>query len=377
MSKPIYKLLPAVLISANFGDLSSFNNSEVRMESASIINGWDIGGVNIKAIRAEYHGDRARVISSGSIPFEIWHKPDDLAGELIKAADSIGLIGDNPHAVTITAELSDAFRIKREGIHFILDAFKKAFHNSQVFTFNLNGGFYNLEEAEKDPLLCAASNWLASASYIANLYKNCILIDVGSTTTDIILIKAGQVICKGRTDTGRLMNSELVYSGVLRTNPNTIVKSVPIHGRDCPVAAEYFTIMADVYLILGDITADEYSCPTPDKRETTKNDARERLARLVCADTEMLTEKEIDDMARYLRKKQTEQILEAISNVLAMSELPTGVQAVVTGTGAFLAERAARHAGINNVVHWKSEGDMTCLPAFAATYLLNHFIRNK
>ncbi len=347
------------------------------MESMLIINGWDIGGVNIKAVRTECHGDMARVINSVSIPFEIWHNPDDLAEQLMKAWKYLVNELKDSHAVTITAELSDAFRTKREGIHFVLDAFKKAFHDSQVFFFNLDGGFYNLEEAEKDPLLCTASNWLASAQYMATLHKNCILIDAGSTTTDIIPIKEGQVICKGRRDTERLMNSELVYSGVLRTNPNTIVRSVPIHGRDCPVAAEYFTVMADVYLIIGDISPDTYICPTPDKRETTKNDARERLARLVCADIEMLTENEIDDMARYLSNKQTEQISEAISNVLATSELPRGIPAVVTGTGAFLAERAARHAGIKNIIQWKSGGDMNCLPAFAAACLLNFFIRNK
>jgi probable H4MPT-linked C1 transfer pathway protein len=347
------------------------------MKPVSIINGWDIGGVNIKAVRTECLGDRARVINSVSVPFEIWHNPDELAGELIKAWNYFNMGAEVLHAVTITAELSDAFRTKREGIHFILDAFKKSFQDSQIFIFNLDGGFYNLKEAEKDPLMCAASNWLASASHIANLHKNCILIDAGSTTTDIIPIRDGQVICKGMTDMGRLINSELVYSGVLRTNPNTIVRSVPIKGRECPVAAEYFTIMADVYLILGDINADAYTCPTPDKRETTIDDARERLARLVCADTEMLSKMEIDDIARYLAKKQTEQITKAISNVLAMSGLPVGTSAVVTGTGAFLAERAARYAGIKNIIHWKSEGDMNCLPAFAVTYLLNLFIRNK
>ncbi len=347
------------------------------MESVSIINGWDIGGVNIKAVRTEYHGYRGRTINSVNIPFEIWHNPYDLADHLVKAADSIGVNGDDPSAVTITAELSDAFRTKREGIHFIVNAFKKAFHDSQVYIFNLDGGFYSPDEAIKEPLMCAASNWLASAKYIATLYNNCILIDAGSTTTDIIPIKDGQVISRGRRDTERLMNSELVYSGVLRTNPNTIVRAVPIHGRDCPVAAEYFTIMADVYLIIGDISPDAYTCPTPDKRGTTINDARERLARLVCADTEMLTNNEIDDIARFLGNKQTEQISEAISNVVTVSALPEGTPVVVTGTGAFLAERAARQAGIEKIIQWNSEGDLNCLPAFAATSLLNLFLRNK
>lgn len=366
----IYKIKPTVLI-------SSYLNNEIIMEFASIINGWDIGGVNIKAVRVEYHGDKIKLIKSVSIPFEIWHNPDDLADQLIKAEEYLAIGSEELHAVTITAELSDAFRTKREGIHFVLDAFKKAFQYSQIFIFNLDGVFFNLLEAEKDPLLCAASNWLASASYIKKFHRDIILIDVGSTTTDIIPIKEGRVICKGKTDMTRLINNELVYSGLLRTNPNTIVKSVPIGGKACPVAAEYFSIMADVYLILGDISADAYSCPTPDKRENSKNDARERLARLVCADTEMLTKNEIDDMARYLAKEQTKQISEAISNVRAMSELPVDAPAVVTGTGDFLAERAAKYAGVNNIVHWKSDKDMNCLPAFAVTSLLNQHLVKK
>ncbi len=347
------------------------------MRSATIINGWDIGGVNIKAVRAELHGNRARVIKAVSIPLEIWHNPSELADQLKTAGQTLTIKTEEAHGVTITAELSDAFVTKREGIHFILSALQKAFGYSPVYIFNLEGGFYNFLEADEKPLMCAATNWLASAKYIANLYNNCILIDIGSTTTDIIPIKEGKIICHEQTDTGRLINSELVYSGVLRTNPNAIVHTVPVRDNECSIAAEHFTIMADVYLILGDISAGTYSCPTPDKRQKTIKDARARLARLICADTEMLTTDEIVNMALYLSQKQTEQISEAILNVLARTAFPFIIPAVVTGTGAFLAERAARSIGIQDVIHWETKDNHNCLPAFAVTYLLNHFIRNK
>jgi (4-(4-[2-(gamma-L-glutamylamino)ethyl]phenoxymethyl)furan-2-yl)methanamine synthase len=347
-----------------------------NMRSATIINGWDIGGVNIKAVRAEWHGNRARVIKAVSVPFEIWHNPSELADQLKIAGHNLTIKTEEPHGVTITAELSDAFGTKREGIHFILSALQKAFGYSPVYIFNLKGGFYNFLEAEDKPLMCAATNWFASANYIANLHNNCILIDVGSTTTDIIPIREGKVICHDRTDTGRLINSELVYSGVLRTNPNAIVHAVPVRDKECPVAAEYFTIMADVYLILGDISSDTYSCPTPDKRHKTVKDARSRIARLICADTEMLTTDEIDNMAQYLSQKQTEQISEAILNVLARTAFSTIIPAVVTGTGAFLAERAARSIGIQDVIQWESKDDHNCLPAFSVTSLLNeHMVK--
>ena len=340
------------------------------MGYSQIINGWDVGGVNIKAVQIDSSATPHVIKKSINISFEIWRKPDQLACQLIEAANTFDVKSGQTHAVTITAELSDAFRTKREGILFVINAFNKAFGDSPVFIFNLMGNFYNLLEAENDPLLCAASNWLASASYIGKTHSDCILIDVGSTTTDIIPIINSNAMCEERTDTGRLINSELVYSGALRTNPNVITPTVPLHGRDCPIAAEYFTVMADVYLILGDITPDEYACPTPDGREKTVDDARGRLARLICADSEILTSSEIDNIARYLREKQTEQISIAISSVFSRSNSFSGLLAVVTGTGAFLAKRAAQKVGVNNIIHWEAENDTNCLPAFAVASLL-------
>ena len=339
------------------------------MKYGSIINGWDIGGVNIKVVQIDSSTTPATVLKSINIPFEIWHDPDKLAAQLDKAANSLSIKNDQPHAVTITAELSDAFRTKKEGVLFIVNALKKAFGDSLVFIFNLKGGFYNIHEAEKNPLLCAASNWLASSSYIGKFYRDCILIDVGSTTTDIIPILNGNAVCEERTDTGRLLNSELVYSGVLRTNPNTITHTVPISGKECPVAAEYFTVMADVYLILGDISPESYTCPTSDGRDKTIDDARSRLARIICADSEILSAKEIDNIARYLKEKQIDRISSAVSDVKSRY-WDTDIKAVITGTGTFLAEQAAKKAGIHNIIHWKSEEDHNCLPAFAAAYLL-------
>ncbi|MGD9159071.1 MAG: hydantoinase/oxoprolinase family protein [Desulfobacteraceae bacterium] len=341
-----------------------------------IINGWDIGGVNIKSVQIDTSTVPPTLIKSTNTPFEIWHNPDELAGRLIKAEGDMGIKKDQSHAVTITAELSDVFRTKREGILIVVDAVKKAFGDSQVFIFNLEGNFYNPAETEISPLLCAASNWLASASYIGSFHKDCILIDVGSTTTDIIPILNGKAVCEERTDTGRLINGKLVYSGALRTNPNVIASTIPLYGKNCPVAAEYFTVMADVHLVLGDITPDQYTCPTPDGRKKTVEEARARLARLICSDIETLPHKEIDNIALYLKEKQKELISMAISDVLSRNDRLSGLPAVVTGTGSFLAERAAKNAGIKKIIHWESEGDMNCLPAFAVASLLKTHLKD-
>ena len=146
--------------------------------------------------------------------------------------------------------------------------------------------------------------------------------DVGSTTTDIVPIKGGRLACEGRSDLTRLSAGELVYTGVLRTNPNTLTTSVPVRGRPCRVAAEYFAVMADVYVLLGRLDAADYTCPTPDGRDSSPAACAERLARLVCADREMLSEPEILAIARYLVECQLRVVSEGLLQVVSRRDAP-------------------------------------------------------
>ncbi|GFP43067.1 (4-(4-[2-(gamma-L-glutamylamino) ethyl]phenoxymethyl)furan-2-yl)methanamine synthase [Candidatus Hakubella thermalkaliphila] len=88
----------------------------------------------------------------------------------------------------------------------------------------------------------------------------------------------------------------------------------------CRVSSEYFAISGDVYIILGLISESDYVCPTPDGRGKDPGSARERLARVVCADAEMLGPESIDQMAIYIMERQVQQITEALSQVLSALE---------------------------------------------------------
>ena len=141
------------------------------------------------------------------------------------------------------------------------------------------------------------------------------MLDVGSTTADVIPIAAGRVAAAGRTDLDRLLAGELVYTGALRTNLAAIAPRVPVRGRWCPVASELFAISADVHLILGHLAPEAYTCPTPDGRAASVECARERVARLVCADAEQLEPAEIEAIAAYLHAEQVRQIEAAARQV--------------------------------------------------------------
>ncbi len=313
-----------------------------------MIVGWDIGAANIKAARwncGKALGDEAFVASQA---FEIWRHKQDLPKVLLEVWGAVRGAAD-PHtaAITMTAELSDAFLTKREGVLYVLSCFKTAFPEVKTFVFSLAGEFVSLEDAGLRPLDFAASNWMATAQWVARQMSDGLVIDTGSTTTDIMPIIDGRVAALGRTDLDRLLAGELVYTGALRTNLAAIAPAVPVSARFCPVASEYFAISGDIHLILGNLQVDEYHCPTPDSESVSIDSARRRIARLVCADMEALEAAQIDGIARYLAACQVRQIQTGIEQVVARLPQLRRHSVVVLGAGSFLAKAAAEKAGLD------------------------------
>src|SRR5258708_22250709 len=122
------------------------------------------------------------------------------------------------------------FRTKREGVAFVVDAVTAAFPSSRVRVFAVDGRFVDPDEARANPLAVAAANWSATATFVAREHPDALLIDIGTTTTDIIPIVGGIVAAKGRTDPERLASGELVYTGALRTPVEAIAGHVPLGG---------------------------------------------------------------------------------------------------------------------------------------------------
>ncbi|MCL4367876.1 MAG: H4MPT-linked C1 transfer pathway protein [Actinobacteria bacterium] len=343
------------------------------------IAGWDVGGAHIKAARVLWRTGGIEDVRTVVRPFEMWREPEDLPSVLAEVGEALGILGVEAAAVTMTAELSDAFRTKREGVLFVLDGLERAFPRTPLHLLSITGDFVRAESARMRPLDFAATNWVASALFIAERHPECILIDVGSTTTDIIPIRGGEIVAEGRTDLDRLVSGELIYTGVLRTNPNTLVEAVPVRGRMCRVAAEYFTAMGDAYLLLGRLSSEEYTCPTPDGRATSREAAAERLARLVCADGEMLNEEEIFTLAVYLEERQLHHISEGLLQVLSRLDDARDIPLVVVGAGSFLAVEVGRRLG-HEVLGpgWIGHGPgFTELPASAAACLLARTLEGR
>ena len=176
----------------------------------------------------------------------------------------------------MTGELADCFTTKAEGVQFILNALSVAADGRHTRVYLTNGKLVSLQIAIKQPLLAAASNWHALASFAGRYVPKGVglLIDIGSTTCDLIPLVDGQPVTIGKTDPNRMINGELIYTGVERSPVCAVAQLVPWRGRKCPTAHEVFATMWDVYLTLGDLPEEPKSTHTADRRPATHGGPR-------------------------------------------------------------------------------------------------------
>jgi hypothetical protein len=336
------------------------------------ILGWDVGGANLKVTRI---GSDAE-IQVAERPFPLWREPQRLSLMLAEVASELGPA--QTMAVTMTAELADCFATKREGVGFVLDAFRTAFPHVDPWVYGVDGQFRSTAAAREQPHTVAAANWMASATLVAQTYRDAIVIDVGSTTTDIIPIAGGRVVARGRTDPARLRTGELVYTGALRTPACAMARWVPLRGRRCRVAAEHFAIAADVHLWLERLAEGDYTCETPDGRGRSREEAAARLARVVCADLEMIGSAEVAAIAAHLAAAQVRQIAGGIRQVIRRLGAEAPRVAVLAGQGTFLARAAAGELGLatSDLASELGAAAARCAPSAAVALLLAESVKS-
>lgn len=338
--------------------------------------GFDVGGANTKAAYITKHAEKPISVSVAAEYFPIWKNPDNLPQVLLWLKQRLGATEIDALGITMTAELSDAYQTKREGVHHILGCVQGAYPNFPLYVLNTDAELFFAEQALAEPLQVASANWAATGWLVAQKLSNALVVDVGSTSTSIIPIVNGQVAALGKTDLDKLVCGELVYTGSLRTNIATITRYIPTSHGDASLSSELFSLSGDVHLVLGNITAADYTSETADGRGKTVSEALARLARVVCADTNMLSEKEILKIARFVYDRQVEQIAAAIKKayVYTKAKANSEVPVVVTGLGQdFLARKAAEQVGANSIVNLASllpSEAVYATPAFATALMV-------
>lgn len=337
------------------------------------IAGFDIGGANTDLAVVDFDKNgRINDIITDFAYLPMWKEKEELSAWLIEL---LGLDKDKIHAVGVcmTAELVDAYKTKKEGVLDIAEKVKN--------TFNLPLGFVGLDgildfnKLQKNPLQVAAANWIATSRLAGKILPECIMIDTGSTTTDVIPLKDGKECAQGRSDLQRLGTGELIYSGTLRTNVAALVDKVPLDDSWTRVASELFAISADVQLVLGNITESDYSCETPDGAGKSHEECMRRISRVVCSDLDVLSPRDINSMAEYIYKKQVHAVCEALQEVSIRNEISN---VVTTGLGMdIIGAEASSKAGIPSVGmdQLLSKEECVVAPAVGTAVLMEEFLR--
>jgi probable H4MPT-linked C1 transfer pathway protein len=301
--------------------------------------GWDIGGVNLKAARVGPAGVRAL-----TRPLALLHEAERLASMVTGIAEELDAPVGTRHGITMTGELSQRFDTKAEGVHYILSALEAALPAASLHVFTTGARFVTPTEARKLPLQVAASNWVATAALLARTWPDALVLDMGSTTTDIVPLVAGAIAATGRTDPERLACGELVYTGALRTPADALAPTVPWGGRATRTAPDGFALVADAHVWLGTLDTPDCTTPMADGGAATRERAGHRLARLICADRTMVSDSDLTAIAEAIADAQVNQVEGAIRQVIARH--PALRRAVVLGVGERIVERAATVAGL-------------------------------
>lgn len=294
---------------------------------ATSILGLDIGGANLKAATP----DRRAI----SVPFPLWKQPDRLP---VALAELVAKFPDAEElAVTMTGELCDCFETKREGVSAIIRAVRFASAARPIHVWSTDGIFLNSEEAKQNHLKVAAANWHALATFAGRYApkRPGVLIDVGSTTTDVVPLLEGQPIPQALTDRERLRTSELIYTGARRTPVCALLGS--------QVAAEFFATAHDAYLLLGKVAESPTDSDTADGRPATRAFAHARMARMVGGDAESVPLEVAASLADDVRSKQVCLIEYGITNAITHLDALTRydkpkspILFVISGSGEFI-----------------------------------------
>jgi (4-(4-[2-(gamma-L-glutamylamino)ethyl]phenoxymethyl)furan-2-yl)methanamine synthase len=294
--------------------------------------GLDIGGANLKVANC---GAFARQIS-----FAIWRQPNRLHEALIR------LISDAPDfdavALTMTGEMADCFETREEGVCQILEQVTRILPAGVIQVYTVDGQWLSVSKAARAPWQVAASNWKALATYAARWSdgKAVLLVDVGSTTTDILPIADNEVLTSSTTDRDRLVSGELVYTGIERSSVVGLVHELVVHGHKTPIVNELFATMSDVNLILGYADEDASDVDTADCRAKTRVNAAFRLARIVGEDGSTLSSQDIEAMAEEIYEAQVERVRQAMLQVSKALNGRAIESIIFSGHGDFLIEDA-------------------------------------
>jgi (4-(4-[2-(gamma-L-glutamylamino)ethyl]phenoxymethyl)furan-2-yl)methanamine synthase len=343
------------------------------------ILGWDIGGAHVKAALLNSNGEVECVLQE---PCPLWKGLIYLEQAIDKILSV--LPGQcSRHAVTMTGELVDCFASREQGVTAIVQTLQARLGDVQIDVFAGKQGFMAANNIQvSDVMAIASANWIASAQLAAKRQTQALFVDIGSTTTDILLIENHTLDAQGLTDYERLVSGELLYTGIVRTAVMAVAQTAVFNGRSMGLMAEYFATMADVYRLTGDLQDQHDQCDTADGTEKTPEASAIRLSRMTGYEFKTEDWPLWQAFAQTLKQQQLENIKQACVQQLQRSRQPKQSCIVGAGVGRFLARPIAVELGLPYVDFTELIAQATppgtldaadCAPAVAVAYLAGGF----
>jgi len=277
----------------------------------------------------------------------------------------------------MTGELADIFSDRRDGVLRLTATVAQRLAPENMTIYAGRRGFVSTDQADESAADVASANWLASAEFIAAQVPEGLLVDIGTTTTDMLAIHQGKVVPCGFSDAERLRTQELVYTGVVRTPVMAVVNRIPFAGEWQGVAAEYFATMSDVYRLTGELTEAHDMADTADGAGKTPEDSARRLARMVGRDLQDAPMQDWRRLAAAFRHAQLQLLQDAVQRAISRGLIADDAPLVGAGAGRFLVRQLALQYGRNYVdmadlVHGDPEARQwaaVCTPAYAVAWL--------
>jgi (4-(4-[2-(gamma-L-glutamylamino)ethyl]phenoxymethyl)furan-2-yl)methanamine synthase len=303
------------------------------------IIGWDIGGAHVKAAHLNPHGQIINVYQQAC---PLWKGLEQLIIAVSKITTELP-VAQYQHAITMTGELVDLFANRDDGVQQIINTMRQLLADDPLYIFAGHSGFIPTAQVNNAHYAqIASANWLASASYAAQQTINGVFVDIGSTTTDILLLQNGQVMTEAYTDYQRLISQELVYTGVVRTAVMAVAQTAIDQGQRIGLMAEYFATMADVYRVTGELNEAHDQTDTADGAEKTVLASARRLSRMIGCDFYPEQLPRWQHFADNLRAQQLDKIYQACQYRIGLQpDFANHAPLIGAGVGSFLVRQLA------------------------------------
>ena len=301
--------------------------------------GIDIGGAHLKIVGLNFKKEII-IVTKKKCP--IWKGINYLDREI----EELNQLGNKNTicGITMTAELCDNFKGRKDGVKKIINSTKNLNFKKLFFT----NDEYNQFKKKPNHSEVSSMNWLATAKFVSKKINNGLIIDFGSTTTDLILIENKKIKNKYYNDLDRIINSELIYSGFTRTPLAGIANEVKYNNRKYSLIPEFFSNTADMYRIIQNSSENLDLYNTADGRSKSKKNSYKRVARNFGFDLDRSNKKLVLNLCKLLSNYQLKKILLSVKKILISNNIKkNNISLIFCGIGKDVLENYFKSKGYN------------------------------